>query len=93
LPTRAILRQIILSTAKGRKSLVDINDLAAVLDRLEPGKYASIHHSFYADLFPPGEPSEDARAACHKFARAAGCRIENQSAMKEIWFVKDSRRA
>ncbi len=39
-------------------------------------------------LFPPGEPDEHARAACLQFARKYGCRIENKSGQRELWFVK-----
>lgn len=50
-----------------------------VLIALATDKCAGIHHDVYADLFPPGEPDENARAACYAFAKSVGCRIENKS--------------
>ena len=67
-----------------------LEDLKQALVGLEAGKYASIHYDLYADLFPPGEPDERARAVCYEFAKSLGCRIENKPKIEEIWFVKDA---
>jgi hypothetical protein len=67
-----------------------LDDLKAKLASLQPGQMAGIHHDVYADLFPPGEPDENARAACYGFAKAQGCRIENKSAEQTVWFVKEA---
>lgn len=65
-------------------------DIAEQLSALAPGKAAGISYEVYADLWPPGEPSEDARAACHAFAKAHGCRIKNETSDQSIWFIKDA---
>jgi hypothetical protein len=67
-----------------------LDDLGTALTKLEPGKYAAIHHDLFADLFPPGEPDDRARAACLQFASQHGCRIENKPERSELWFVKDA---
>lgn len=69
---------------------MSLDELRATLAALAPGKCAGIHHGVYADLFPPGEPDENARAACYAFAKSVGCRIENKPLAKTIWFVKDA---
>lgn len=55
---------------------------------MEAGKAAGIHHDVYAELWPPGEPDQRARAACYDFAKSVGCRIENRPGDKTVWFVK-----
>lgn len=71
-----------------------LDELGKTLDEMEPGKFAPIHHDLFADLFPPGEPDDQARQACCVFARKHGCRIENKpgflSGEGELWFVKDA---
>jgi hypothetical protein len=71
-----------------------LSELGIMLDEMETGKFAAIPHDVFADLFPPGEPDEAARAACLRFARQHGCRIENKagplSGQGELWFVKDA---
>ena len=57
---------------------------------LSGGASAGIQHDVYADLFPPGEPDERARAACYTFANSVGCRIENRPGEGTIWFVKNA---
>lgn len=69
---------------------MSLEELRATLVALAPGKCAGIHHDAYADLFPPGEPDKNARAACYVFARSVGCRIENKPQEKTVWFVKDA---
>jgi hypothetical protein len=70
-----------------------LDELGRMLDGLEAGKYAAVPHDIFADLFPPGEPDEGARAACLRFAQQHGCRIENRpgpfSGQGEVWLVKD----
>jgi hypothetical protein len=71
-----------------------LEELARMLDEMKPGNFAAIHHDVFADLFPPGEPDVNARAACLRFAEQHGCRIENKpgqlSGEGELWFVKDA---
>lgn len=69
---------------------MSLEELRDALTALEPGQCAGIHHDVYADLFPPGEPDENARAACYAFAKSVGCRIENKPTEKAVWFVKDA---
>lgn len=69
---------------------MSLDELWATLVALAPGKCAGIHHDVYAELFPPGEPDENARAACYAFATLVGCRIENKPNEKTVWFVKDA---
>ncbi len=80
--------------AKHRASDMTLEELGDTLDEMKPGNRAAIGHDIFAALFPPGEPDESARAACFKFAREHGCRIENKpgpfSGQGELWFVKDA---
>jgi hypothetical protein len=69
---------------------MNLDELRAALIALEKGKCAGIHHDVYADLFPPGEPDQDARAACYVFAKSVGCRIENKPNEETVWFMKDT---
>jgi hypothetical protein len=66
-----------------------LEGLKATLIGLQPGKAAGLHHEVYAELFPPGEPDERARAAAYELAKSTGCRIENKPNVQTIWFVKD----
>ena len=68
---------------------MSLDELTATLVALSPGKCAGIQHDVYAELFPPGEPDENARAACYAFARSVGCGIENWPGEQTVWFVKD----
>ena len=68
---------------------MSLDELMATLTALPAGKCGGIHHDIYGELFPPGEPDEDARAVCHAFARSAGCRVENRPGEHTVWFVKD----
>lgn len=67
---------------------MNLDELRVQLLALQAGQMAGIHHDVYADLFPPGEPDENARAACLDFARSVGCRIENRPAEETVWFIK-----
>ena len=67
-----------------------LDELRQELVALPKGKYAAIRYDHYAVLFPPGEPDENARAACYDFAKSAGCRIENKQSAQQVWFVKDA---
>jgi hypothetical protein len=70
-----------------------LEDLAISLGELGENEYASIRYEAFAELFPPGEPDDDARAACFKFADELGCRIENHPDKQEIRFFKDALEA
>jgi hypothetical protein len=65
-------------------------ELRTTLISLEPGKAAGLHHEVYAELFPPGEPDETARAAADELAKSTCCRIENKPNVQTVWFVKDT---
>jgi hypothetical protein len=71
-----------------------LEELGTMLDEMEQGKYASITHGVFAELFPPGEPDDGARQRCLNFARQHGCRIDNKpgpfSGEGELRFVKDA---
>lgn len=75
-----------------RESLgaMTIDGLRTTLSSLQPGQCAGLHYDIYGDLFPPGEPDVNARAACYEFARSLGCRIENKPQEQTVWFVKDA---
>jgi hypothetical protein len=47
---------------------MSLDELRATLIALPAGKCAGIHYDIYAELFPPGEPDENARAVCYEFA-------------------------
>jgi hypothetical protein len=70
-----------------------LEDLALSLSELGEDKYVSISYEVFSELFPPGEPDDDARAACFEFANELGCRIENHPGKQEIWFFKDALEA
>lgn len=67
-----------------------LSELRQQILSMPKGKYGAISHDHYAMLFPPGEPDENARAACYEFAKSVGCRIENKPETGQIWFVKDA---
>jgi hypothetical protein len=69
---------------------MNMDELKTTLLTLSAGQCAGIHHDVYAEMFPPGEPDERARAACYAFAKSVGCRIENKPQEKTVWFVKDA---
>ena len=65
-----------------------LSDLGAALKALAPGMALCMHHDLFADLFPPGEPDDNARGAAHEFAKANGCTIDNRPAEQTLCFVK-----
>jgi hypothetical protein len=65
------------------------DELQATINGMADGNYASIPYDVYAEIFPPGEPDQEARAACFNFARSLGCRIENKPSLREVWIIKD----
>lgn len=67
-----------------------LDDLGDQLRALGPGKAMGIPYQIYADLWPPGEPDQQSRGACHRFARDLGCRIENKPADRTVWIIKDT---
>jgi hypothetical protein len=71
-----------LSTEISRYELFD------VLKGMAPGERAKMTHDVYAEFFPPGEPDTEARIRCYDFATGAGCTVDNDEGLGEIWFVK-----
>jgi hypothetical protein len=67
-----------------------LEELRKTLEGLNPGQMTGINHDVYADLFPPGESNENARAACDAFAKATGCSILNVPHKQTVWFIKDA---
>jgi hypothetical protein len=66
-----------------------LDELTRILTNLAPGKEAAVSYDLYADLFPPGEPDQNAREACYRFAKSVGCSIRNRAEEQTVWFVKD----
>jgi hypothetical protein len=66
------------------------DELKDELAGLKPGQCTGIHYDAYSKLFPPGEPSEEAREASYAFAKTAGCVLENIREEQAVWFVKSA---
>ena len=69
---------------------MSLDELKATLVALPSGQCAGIHYDAYTELFPPGEPDENARARCYEFAKSVGCRIDNRSEEQTVLFVKSA---
>jgi hypothetical protein len=67
---------------------VTLDEFQTTLKDLAPGQAAHIPYDIYEELFPPGEPDQDARVRAYKFAKANGCKIDNRTAQREVLFVK-----
>lgn len=67
-----------------------LDDFAEKLSDVEPGQGARVPYELYAELFPPGEPSQDARGAAFDFANANDCEIENRPDDSAVWFYKEA---
>ena len=65
-----------------------LDQFIITLRQLKPGQAAHAPYEIYAELFPPGEPDQDARARAYEFAKANGCVIDNRPAQREVLFVK-----
>ena len=68
---------------------MSLDELRATLTALPAGKCAGIHYEVYAQLFPPGEPDENARARCYEFAKSVCCMIDNRPRERTVLFVKN----
>jgi hypothetical protein len=69
---------------------ISLNELYGVLKGMAPGARARMTHAAYAEFFPPGEPETEARIRCYDFAKGAGCTVDNNPDLGEIWFVKNA---
>ena len=69
-----------------------IDQLGRLLAALPPGQRFSLPYDAYEELFPPGEPDENARTICLSFAKSVACSIENDPEDKKVWFVKNAQR-
>jgi hypothetical protein len=67
-----------------------LDELRTELATVTQGKYARVPYEIYAEVFPPGEPDQNARAAAYAFAKSLGFRIENKPDDKSVWFVKEA---
>ncbi len=65
------------------------DELKDQLANLEPGQRIVVPYDIYELLFPPGEPDQDARAACWAFAKQMACSIYNVSEDQTVWFFKN----
>jgi hypothetical protein len=65
-----------------------LEDFGALLGGLAVGQSATLPHSVYSTLFPPGEPDDGARARAYTFAKSHGCRIENQPGAGKVVFIR-----
>jgi hypothetical protein len=63
-------------------------ELETTLKQLRPGEGAHIPYEMFAELFPPGEPDEQARVRAYEFARASSCQIENHFNDQVVVFYK-----
>jgi len=52
------------------------SELKSQLRALSSGEELGLSFDVYADMFPPGEPDENARQACYAVAKRCGCKIE-----------------
>jgi hypothetical protein len=66
-------------------------DLKAQIDACPDGGAVGLPYDAYADLFPPGEPDENARAAAYNFAKANSCTIDNKPDANIVFFVKPKK--
>jgi hypothetical protein len=73
--------------------MVTLAELERRLRELRLGTYAQIPYGLLAELFPPRETDDRSRAACHEFAKAVGCRVENKPDHFVVWLVKDVTRS
>lgn len=65
-----------------------LGEFGSTLRQLTPGKAAHVPYDIYEELFPPGEPDQNARARAYEFAKANGCVIDNRPKQREVLFVK-----
>lgn len=68
---------------------MDEEELRSRLRNLEVGQPLVIPYDIYEQIFPPGEPDEDARLRCRTLAREEGCTIQNDPEGRTITFVRD----
>jgi len=66
-------------------------DLKAQIVACPDGGAVGVPYDTYADLFPPGEPDQHARAAAYNFAKANGCTIDNKPDGSIVFFVKPKK--
>ena len=62
--------------------------LKSYLLEMPRGHIFDLTYKLFADVFPPGEPDQDARLRALTFAKANGCVIENRAGNREVLFLK-----
>lgn len=67
----------------------ELKDLQKELIALQQGDATCIPYEVYSDLFPPGEPDQDARDRAFVFARHNACTIDNRPKDQIVCFVKN----
>jgi hypothetical protein len=65
-----------------------VSEFRIVLRELPAGQAAHVPYEVFAELFPPGEPDDDARERAYRFAKENGCIIDNRPASGEVLFAK-----
>ena len=66
-----------------------LEQMRDILEQMEPGQHVTMNYDVYAQFFPPGEPSDEARRRAEEFAKKIGCRIENRPNTNEFVFIKE----
>lgn len=64
-------------------------ELESQLNALRSQEKLGLPYDLYADIFPPGEPDENARQACYALAKRCNCRIFRDADQRTISFQKE----
>ena len=65
-----------------------LDEFETALKQLQPGDGAEVPYAIFEELFPPGEPDQQARGRAHDFAQAHGCQIENHREERVVVFYR-----
>lgn len=65
-----------------------LQELSAILSRLEADNFASVPYEVFGEIFPPGIEDARAKEAAYHLSNAHGCLIENRPHDGAVWFVK-----
>jgi len=64
-------------------------ELESQLDALPSQGKLGLRYDLYADIFPPGEPDENARQECYALAKRRRCTILHDADRQTVWFQKE----